>query len=206
MIKLNRFNESTVNKNHNRLSVDEMEEYFIDFIDSGDLKYYHSGVPIGGNKIESCWALSDKFFKIIDTNKLSELSVLIKTLSDICSRWNLSFRFEMCGVGNKPGGGGPLQTQFIIIQETPAEIWNYFTGISTPSIRISLGGQRVPHQQKIYLYLKQDKEMNFYIYFELENQEEHKDFIIKQVKELIKIPMEFTGIQHGKNWAFKLLV
>lgn len=47
--------------------------------------------------------------------------------------------------------------------------------------------------------------MNFYLTFNSDISDKHKDSVVRQVKELVKIPMKFEGITQDK-WTFKLLV
>lgn len=221
MIRLKRVNESLDKKHHNRFSVSELEDYFIEFIDSGDIEYYHSDVDRIERTIKSYWKLTSKYNKIEDVDKVYRLSDMIRTLGDICKRWNLKFEFDLIGIGNKPGGGGPMQTQLIIIQELPQEISNYFLrDISTPTLKLNVGERKaLMRTHTVYLHLKQDKEMNFYLTFESDISEKYKDSVVEQVKRLVKIPMEFVGREDisrrvpwqdedekTAKWLFKLLV
>jgi hypothetical protein len=231
MVRLNRFNGSNSGKVHNRLSVEEMEDFFIQHIDNGDLKYYHSGIEqewndtgsqIIDNKLSTYWELNRKFNSINSLEKFDEFIKLINSLSSICRRWKLDFEFKLIAIGNKPGGGGPQQTQFIIKQEVPTEIINYFSlyrRIGYNHYRINLynkinrkrpdfiGGTRSTYT--IQCHLQQDKDMNFYFYFDLNKNLEYKEQIIEELRRVIKVPFEFLDrkdYNDSAKWYFKLLI
>ena len=48
MKHLKKFNESV--ESTKRLSVEDLEDYFLEFIDNGSMEFYYSGIPISQNK------------------------------------------------------------------------------------------------------------------------------------------------------------
>ena len=66
MKHLKKFNESQ-EPSTKRLSVEDIEDYFLEFIDNGSMEFYHSGICnwLGPNKeIHTTFKLSDKFRNI----------------------------------------------------------------------------------------------------------------------------------------------
>ena len=62
MKHLKRFNESV--EPTKRLSVEDIEDYFLEFIDNGSMEFYHSLIPISlspNKEIHTTFKLSDNF-------------------------------------------------------------------------------------------------------------------------------------------------
>ena len=130
MIHLKKFNESVSSK---RLSVEDIEDYFLDFIDNGSMEFYHIRIPhIGmlmpnvGPTIETTFVISNKFRNIDTVNELTNFTNLISQIGNVVKRWNLDFKFSTIAIGDKPGGGGTHQTQLSIIQPLPKIIIDNF--------------------------------------------------------------------------------
>lgn len=205
MTKFSLLSEST--NQGKRLTVSEMEDYFLEFIDSGDIEYYNSGVPIGETTVQTCWKLNG-FHNITDSNKLNRLSNIIKSIGNICDRWNIKFKFELAGIGKKPWSATTIQTQFLIIQDVPKPIINFFSPngeITTRIIKINIENKII----NIYPSLNQDKDINFYLNCKTYNiSEKYDDKIIEEIKK-INLPLNFIGKKEDKKedkFIFKILL
>lgn len=162
MTHIKRFFEST-NPTHSRLSVEEIEDFFLEFIEAGDIHFYTSGIPIGQNYVAAYFILDRKFNSITDSDSMSRLTQLLKRISDVCTRWKLDWEFKLIAIGNKPGGGGPMQTQLEIRQPVPQIVLDQFPQIGTPHFDIQFGDR----QYRFMMWLKHDElTMDFYIVFE----------------------------------------
>lgn len=162
MTHIKRFFEST-NPTHSRLSVEEIEDFFLEFIEAGDIKFYHSGIPIGENYVSVYFILDRKFNSITDSDSMSRLTQLLKRISDVCTRWKLDWEFKLIAIGNKPGGGGPMQTQLEIRQPVPQIVLDQFPEMTTPQFDI----QFQDRQYRFMMWLNHDElTMDFYIVFE----------------------------------------
>ena len=61
MKHLKKFNESI--ESQKRLSVEDLEDYFLEFIDNGSMEFYYSGIPISQNKvIETTFTISNNYY------------------------------------------------------------------------------------------------------------------------------------------------
>lgn len=161
MTHIKRFFES--NKWHSRLSVEEIEDFFLEFIQSGDIHFYASGIPVGQTYVAVYFILDRKFNTITDSDSMSRLTGLLKLISDVCTRWKLDWEFKLIAIGNKPGGGGPTQTQLEIRQPVPQIVLDQFPQITTPHFDIQFEGR----QYRFMMWLKHDElTMDFYIQFE----------------------------------------
>lgn len=142
---LKSFNEST--ESQKRLSVEDLEDYFLEFIDNGSMEFYNNDIPfmLGTDKvIETTFAISNKFRNVTTIEELTNFTNLINQIGDVVKRWNLDFKFSTIAIGNKPGGGGPQQTQISIIQPVPKIIidnfYNTDTFLNRNNGRVDLGG------------------------------------------------------------------
>ena len=153
MKHLKKFNESTESKK--RLSVEDLEDYFLEFIDNGSMEFYHSDIPImmSPNKvIETTFVISNKFRNVTTIEELTNFTNLINKIGDVVKRWNLDFKFSTIAIGDKPGGGGPHQTQLSIIQPVPKIIIdNFYTDntLLTTMNRVDLGGFIVRYNRNV---------------------------------------------------------
>lgn len=162
MTHIKRFFEST-NKFHSRLSVEEIEDFFLEFIEAGDIHFYHSGIPTSRNYVAVYFILDRKFNSITDSDSMWRLTQLLKRISDACTRWKLDWEFKLIAIGNKPGGGGPMQTQLEIRQPVPKIVLDQFPQITTPHFDI----QFQDRQYRFMMWLNHDElTMDFYIVFE----------------------------------------
>ena len=101
-----------------RLSVEDIEDYFLEFIDNGYISFYYNNIPLIGKKeIHTIFKLSNDFRTITTIEELNNFSSLINQISNVVKRWNLDFKFSTISIGNKPGGGGPQQTELTIINQ-----------------------------------------------------------------------------------------
>lgn len=176
MTHIRRFLESNQSY-HSRLSVEEIEDFFLEFIQAGDIHFYASGIPIGQNYVAVYFILDTKFNSITDSNSMSRLTQLLDCISDVCTRWKLDWEFKLRAIGNKPGGGGPMQTQLEIRQPVPQIVLDQFPDITTPHFDIhyvkipegiiQFSGPVVDHSYRFNMWLKHDElTMDFYIVFE----------------------------------------
>lgn len=96
MIKLKRFNESV---SGNRLTKEDLEEYFIDFIDTKDMSFKGSTYFQGNKYIKSLFSIGDsiKGQKIVEHEDLIRFSEILSRLSIICKQWNLEFVLNFGG-------------------------------------------------------------------------------------------------------------
>jgi len=154
MKHLKKFNESV--EPTKRLSVEDLEDYFLEFIDNGSMEFYYSGIPIsmGPNKeIHTTFKLRVRDITTIE--ELTNFTNLINQIGDVVKRWNLDFKFSTIAIGNKPGGGGPQQTQLTIIQPIPKVIIdNFYTQNplgrnATRFHRVDLDGFEVRYTRQI---------------------------------------------------------
>ena len=161
MTHIKRFFES--NQIHSRLSVEEIEDYFLEFIQAGDIHFYTSGIPTGESFVAVYFILDRKFSTISDSDSMNRLTQILKRISDACTRWKLDWEFKLIAIGNKPGGGGPIQTQLEIRQPVPQIVLDQFPQITTPHFDIVFEG----HRYRFLMWLKHDElTMDFYIVFE----------------------------------------
>jgi hypothetical protein len=163
MKHLKKFNESIETKK--RLSVEDLEDYFLEFIDNGSMEFYYSGIPISQNKvIETTFTISNKFRNVTTIEELTNLSNLINQIGDVVKRWNLDFKFSTVAIGNKPGGGGPQQTQLSIIQPVPKIIIDNFYNINDITTdRVDLGGLVVSYAPSISVDNNSDFILHVYV-------------------------------------------
>ena len=230
MTRIKRFNESN-DFRHNRKSIEEIEDYFLEFIQSGDLIFYHSGIPIGQNYVAIYFILDRKFNTISDSDSMIRLTQILKRISDVCKRWNLDWEFKMIAIGNKPGGGGPMQSQLEIRQPVPQEILYNFPSMNNSDIQLQFEGRNYRFMKS----LKQDDQLNFYMICEpytsrdgsgtngkwLRADRVHFNYydeqIVKQIESESSIPCEYQGkaiakqgdLHYGQQqfaYKFKLLV
>jgi hypothetical protein len=124
MTHIKRFFES--NQIHPRLSVEEIEDFFLEFIENGDIHFYTSGIPIGQTYVAVYFILDRKFSTISDSDSMNRLTQILKRISDACTRWKLDWEFKLIAIGDKPGGGGPMQTQLEIRQPVPQIVVDQF--------------------------------------------------------------------------------
>ena len=103
MIKLKRFNESV---SGNRLTKEDLEEYFIDFIDTKDMSFIKSTYFQGNKYIKSLFSIGDSFVmrdsysrnqQIVEHEDLVRFSEILSRLSSICRQWNLEFALKFGG-------------------------------------------------------------------------------------------------------------
>ena len=149
MKHLKKFNEST--ESQKRLSVEDIEDYFLEFIDNGSMKFYYSGIPtmMSPNKvIETTFVISDKFRDVTTIEELTNFTNLINQIGDVVKRWNLDFKFST--IAPPPG---PQQTQISIIQPVPKIIIdNFYTNntlLNTTMNRVDLDGLIVRYTRSI---------------------------------------------------------
>jgi len=231
MKHLKKFNESV--EPTKRLSVEDLEDYFLEFIDNGSMEFYYSGITISQNKkINTTFKLSNKFSNVTTIEELTNFSNLINQISDVVKRWNLDFKFSTVAIGNKPGGGGPMQTQLTIIQPVPKVIIDNFynTNMITRDLdRCDLNGLMVSYAPQISVDNNSDFILQVYVQIydggSGENGKWKKPDYTKfreSESEFIKhfttgnIPCEFiekkatADRRYGQpfyiNWYFKLLV
>jgi hypothetical protein len=232
MKHLKRFNESV--EPTKRLSVEEIEDYFLEFIDNKSMEFYYSGIPIsmGPNKeIHTTFKLRVRDITTIE--ELTNFTNLINQIGDVVKRWNLDFKFSTIAIGNKPGGGGPQQTQLTIIQPIPKVIIdNFYTqngNDATPFHRVNLDGFEVRYTR----HIEADNNLDFIMIVEVQSHSggsgEHGKWLKSDYKKFrdnesnfIKhfttgnIPSEFISKKESsdrrygqpfyRNWYFKLLV
>jgi hypothetical protein len=153
------FNESV--KPTKRLSVEDIEDYFLEFIDNGYMEFYYSGIPISQNKvIETTFTISNKFRNVTTIEELTNFSNLINQIRDVVKRWNLDFKFYTVAIGNKPGGGGQMQTQLSIIQPVPKIIIDSFYTTD----RVDLNGLVVSYASDISVDNNSDFILRVYVH------------------------------------------
>lgn len=144
---LRKYNESTESKK--LLSVEEIEDYFLEFIDDKSMEFYYSGIPISLDRnkvVETVFKLNIRDMTTIE--QLTNFSKLIDRISSVVKRWDLDFKFSTIAIGNKPGGGGPKQTQLSIIQPVPKIIIDNFY-YNPNRDRVDLGGLIVRYKKHI---------------------------------------------------------
>jgi hypothetical protein len=100
MKHLKPFNESKSNRK--RLSVEDIEDYFLKFIDDGSMEFYYSGIAIGQKEIHTTFKLNNKFANIQTIQELQEFTHLVNQIGETCKRWNLKFKFSTFVSGSKP--------------------------------------------------------------------------------------------------------
>jgi hypothetical protein len=127
---LKKFNESTESKK--RLSVEDIEDYFLEFIDNGSMEFYYNNLPTlyegtEANKrfIHTTFRLSDKFRDITTPEELNNFSSLINKIGEVVKRWNLDFKFSTIRSDEQPGGAGAFQTELSIIQPIPKVVIDF---------------------------------------------------------------------------------
>jgi hypothetical protein len=163
MKHLKKFNESV--EPTKRLSVEDLEDYFLEFIDNGSMEFYYSGIPISQNKkIHTTFKLSGKFSNVTTIEELTNFSNLINQISDVVKRWNLDFKFSTVAIGNKPGGGGQMQTQLSIIQPVPKIIIDsFYNNNDITTDRVDLNGLVVSYASDISVDNNSDFILRVYV-------------------------------------------
>jgi len=231
MRHLKKISESFESK---RLTVEDIEDYFLEFIDNGTLSFYHSGIsPLyGQNKsIHTTFVMNSKFCTATTIEGLNNFTGLINQIISVVKRWNLDFKFSTIAIGNKPGGGGPHQTQLSIIQPLPKVIIdNFLTPIETPRDTIYLDGFTLTYNKNISM----NENSDFFMSVEIEayrggngpngrwSKKEYTKFIesesefIKHFTDNKDMPCEFvkkiatSDLRYNQpfysRWYFKLLV
>jgi len=128
-----------------RLSVEDIEDYFLEFIDNGSISFYSHSISLS-KKIQTTFKLSDKFRDIKTIEELNNFSSLINQIGNVVKRWNLDFKFSTIATGNLRHG--VAQTQFSIFQTIPKVIVDFFnTSIDT----MDLNGFDVSYSKKLAL-------------------------------------------------------
>ena len=220
------FNESV--ETNKRLSVEDLEDYFLEFIDNGSMEFYYNGIPISGSKvIETTFKLSSKFRNVTSIQELNNLSNLINQIGDVVKRWNLDFKFSTIAIGNKPGGGGPQQTQLTIIQPIPKIlIDNYYR--QNDNNKVNLDGLEVGFARNLKVDNNSDFIMDIIVATYLGGSGEHGKWLKSDYEKFRDnesnfiqhfnniIPSEFISKKESndrsirvpfyQNWHFKLLV
>lgn len=162
MTHIKRFFESS-NTTHSRLSVEEIEDFFLEFIQSGDIHFLNSGIPTGQTYVAVYFEVDRKFYRMSDKLTMFKFSQLVSSIADICNRWKLDYQFQLNGLNNRPGQGGVNLTQLEIRQPVPKIVIDQFPGITGPHIDI----QFQDRQYRFMMWLKHDElTMDFYIVFE----------------------------------------
>ena len=164
--RIRRFNESNDNNfKHGRIGREELEDFFLEFIDTGDLKWYIDYIDHleryethKDPTINTYFEINNKFRKMKDTDTVNRYCQLLKSISDVCSRWKLDFSIES---GAYPPPGGPQNhiTQLVIKQPVPKVILDNFPTINNSDIRITFDGRKLRFSK----WLKHDKDLNFYM-------------------------------------------
>lgn len=161
MTHIKRFFES--NQIHSRLSVEEIEDYFLEFIQAGDIHFLNSGIPIGQTYVAVYFEVDRKFYRISDSSTMLRFSKLLQDIDRICDRWKLDYQFQLNGINNRPNQGGVSLTQLEIRQPVPQIVIDQFPQIGTPHFDIQFEGRRY----RFSMWLNHDElTMDFYILFE----------------------------------------
>lgn len=159
---------------HELLTVEEMSDYFLEFLDTKDLKFKEiqsgSNWDDTGNKlidktIEITYEIDKKYIMIKDLETLTKFSQFISTLESICKRWKLQFKLYMGGFGT----GGGSDCKITISQLAPKAIteWVNKYNLLTERFygkRFSTTGSSPDSIFKGYGYsLVIDTDLNFYL-------------------------------------------
>lgn len=161
MTHIKRFFES--NQIHSRLSVEEIEDYFLEFIQAGDIHFLNSGIPIGQTYVAVYFEVDRKFYRISDSSTMLRFSKLLQDIDRICDRWKLDYQFQLNGINNRPNQGGVSLTQLEIRQPVPQIVLDQFPQITTPHFDMEFEDR----QYRFMMWLKHDElTMDFYIVFE----------------------------------------
>lgn len=226
MKHLKKFNESLVSK---RLSVEDIEDYFLEFIDNESITFSRNVITRNDNLntgiIETIFVLNNKLCRIDNIEEMTNLANLINKIRDVIKRWNLDFKFSTIAIDR---GGNGMQTQISIHQPIPKVVMdNFYTqGTSTPSGRIILGESEV----KYHKFIQVDDNSDFIINIivtgggrdgkwsksDYDNFSQKESEFIKNFTDNKDVPSEFirkqktSDLKYGKpfynSFYFKLLV
>jgi hypothetical protein len=114
------------------LNVEEMSDYFLEFLDTGDLEFKSimsdkiwdpSGYHIIDTTIHITYSIDKKYIRITDPKLLSKFSEFISAIESICRRWNLKFKLYMGGYET----GGESGCSLTITQIAPKKITEWLT-------------------------------------------------------------------------------
>jgi hypothetical protein len=92
--------------NDGPLSVEEMSDYFLEFLDTKDIKFKEirsgsnwdeTGHKLLDKTIEMTYEIDEKYIMIKDIETLTKFKEFITTLESICKRWGIKFKLYMNG-------------------------------------------------------------------------------------------------------------
>jgi hypothetical protein len=167
MKRIKRFNESNDFK-HGRIGREQLEDFFLEFIDSNDLRWYMDYIDhlerFQTQKeptINTYFEINSKFRKMNDVDTVNRSCQLLKSISAVCNRWKLDFSIES-GALSAPGGPQRNINQLVIKQEVPKVILDNFPDINAIPILTTFDGREIEFRK----WLKHDKDFNFWMLLE----------------------------------------
>lgn len=154
-------------KENKRLSVEEIEDYFIDFLDSGQMSANaeHDGhfrkneiIPYVVNgihqpKIGTQFIINQDLNKIKNREDLARYNNLFSKILEVCNRWNLDVSFSQY-----------TRSYMTILQEIPQPIIDNFLSqglLGTRTIEIVVGDKTLKYFREVSI----DDNNDFYVIF-----------------------------------------
>lgn len=210
--------ESTENK---RLSVEEIEDYFIDFLDSGQMSanaeddgYFRKNeiIPYVVNgklqaKIGTQFIINDDLNKVKSRDDLTRYNNMFSKILEVCNRWNLDVRFSQV-----------TKVYMTILQEIPQPIVdNFFSQglLGTHTLEIVVGDKTLKYFREVTI----DDNNDFYIIFanvtpgkdglfdrqRVREYDALEDSAIEYFENKFTVPLQFSDIVSTLNSTVSIL-
>jgi hypothetical protein len=199
--------ESTENK---RLSVEDIEDYFIDFLDNGQMSAKNENdtyfiknqiIPYVVNgihqpKIGTQFIINQDLNKIKNRDDLTRYNNMFSKILEVCERWNLDVTFSQV-----------TRSYMTILQEIPQPIVDNFLsqGITgTRTVEIVVGDKTLKYFREVSI----DDNNDFYVIFanvtpgrdglfdrqRVKEYDALEDSVIEYFKSQFPVPLQFLEI------------
>ena len=92
------FNESHNGKKF--FTTEDIEDFFIDFIDSGDIEHYWTGQQISMARkeyVSIIFKINSRYKSIKSVEEIQRYNELLDEIGLVCRIWNLEFEYEQPG-------------------------------------------------------------------------------------------------------------